>query len=337
MTCLILDTSLAHGYFPRVNVLVTGGVGFIGFHVCERLLRTGHTVCALDDLNDFYEPELKQANLRDLQSLAKAFVFTHGDISSRSDLDEVMGGMAFDQIIHLAARTGVRPSLEHPALYQHVNVEGTANVLEAARKRGILKITIASSSSVYGLNSKMPLSENDRIFSASSPYAASKLACEALGHVYHHVYSMDICMLRFFTVYGPRQRPDLAIHKFARLMTDEEPIPVFGDGTSARDYTYIDDTVDGVIAATEREFGYEIINIGESQTIELNRLIGLLETTLDTKPKIDRRPPQPGDVPVTFANIDKARRLLGYDPQVKIEKGIPHFVEWFRQSNSASC
>jgi len=337
MTCLFLDTSLARGYFPSVNVLVTGGVGFIGFHVCERLLRTGHTVCALDDLNDFYEPELKQANLRDLQALAKAFIFTHGDITCRSDVDEVMGGMAFDQVIHLAARAGVRPSLEQPALYQRVNVEGTVNVLEAARERGILKITIASSSSVYGLNSKMPLGEDDPIFSAISPYAASKLACEALGHVYHHVYSMDICMLRFFTVYGPRQRPDLAIHKFARLMTAEEPIPVFGDGTSARDYTYIDDTVDGVIAATEREFGYEIINLGESQTTELHRLIELLENALNIKAQIDRQPPQPGDVPITFANINKARRLIDYDPQVKIEEGIPRFVEWFRQPNSASC
>ncbi|MDP7052076.1 MAG: SDR family NAD(P)-dependent oxidoreductase [Verrucomicrobiota bacterium] len=320
-----------------MNVLVTGGVGFIGFHVCERLLQAGHTVCALDDLNDFYDPAMKQANLRDLQSLAQSFVFTQGDITCRNDLDEVMGGMAFDQVIHLAARAGVRPSLAQPALYQRVNVEGTVNVLEAACARDIKKITIASSSSVYGVNSKVPFSEDDPIFNAISPYAASKLACEALGHVYHHVHGMDICMLRFFTVYGPRQRPDLAIHKFARLMTADEPIPVFGDGTTARDYTYVEDTVDGVIAATKREFGYEIINLGESQTIELGRLIELLENALDTKARIDRQPLQPGDVPITYANIDKARRLLEYDPQVKIEEGIPRFVEWFRQPASASC
>ena len=320
-----------------MNVLVTGGVGFIGFHVCERLLQAGHTVCALDDLNDFYDPAMKQANLRDLQALAQSFLFTQGDVTCRNDLDEVMGGMAFDQVIHLAARAGVRPSLEQPALYQRVNVEGTVNVLEAACARGIKKITIASSSSVYGVNSKVPFSEDDPIFNAISPYAASKLACEALGHVYHHVHGMDICMLRFFTVYGPRQRPDLAIHKFARLMTADEPIPVFGDGTTARDYTYVEDTVDGVIAATEREFGYEIINLGESQTIELGRLIELLENALDTKAQIDRQPPQPGDVPITYANIDKARRLLEYDPQVKIEDGIPRFVGWFRQPDSASC
>ena len=331
-----LDTQSPSGYFARVNVLVTGGVGFIGFHVCERLLQTGHTVCALDDLNDFYDPALKQANLHDLQALAKAFVFTHGDITCRSDIDEVMGGMAFDQVIHLAARAGVRPSLEQPALYQHVNVEGTVNVLEAARERSVKKITIASSSSVYGVNSKVPFSEDDPIFNPISPYAASKLACEALGHVYHHVHGMDICLLRFFTVYGPRQRPDLAIHKFAQLMTAGEPIPIFGDGTSARDYTYVDDTVDGVIAATEHEFGYEIINLGESQTTELHRLIELLENALDIKAQVDRQPPQPGDVPITFANIDKARRLLEYDPQVKIEDGVPRFVEWFRQPDPAS-
>jgi len=320
-----------------VNVLVTGGVGFIGFHVCERLLRAGHSVCVLDDLNDFYDPALKQANLRDLQALAQPFVFAQGDISIREEVDEVMGGMAFDQVIHLAARAGVRPSLDQPALYQRVNVEGTVNVLEAARERGVKKITIASSSSVYGVNSKVPFSEDDPIFRAISPYAASKLACEALGHTYHHVYGMDICLLRFFTVYGPRQRPDLAIHKFARLMAEDRPIPVFGDGTTARDYTYIDDTVDGVIAATEREFGHEIINLGESQTVELNRLIELLEDALGVKAQVDRQPLQPGDVPITYANIDKARRLLGYDPQVKIETGIPRFAEWFRQAAAAPC
>jgi len=316
-----------------VNFLVTGGVGFIGSHVCERLLEAGHAVCALDDLNDFYDPAIKQSTLRELQSRAQSFSFVHADITNRGELDEIFGSMAFDQIIHLAARAGVRPSLENPALYQRVNVEGTVNVLEAARERGVKKITIASSSSVYGVNSKVPFSEADPIFSAISPYAASKLACEALGHVYHHVYGMDVCMLRFFTVYGPRQRPDLAIHKFARLMQSGQPIPVFGDGNTSRDYTYVDDTVDGVIAATEKEFGYEIINLGESQTVELDRLIELLEQAMGVKAEINRQPAQPGDVPITFANIEKAQRLLGYNPQVKIEDGIPRFIEWFRQQN----
>ena len=316
-----------------MNFLVTGGVGFIGSHVCERLLEAGHAVCALDDLNDFYDPAIKQSTLRELQSRAQSFSFVHADITNRGELDEIFGSMAFDQIIHLAARAGVRPSLENPALYQRVNVEGTVNVLEAARERGVKKITIASSSSVYGVNSKVPFSEADPILSAISPYAASKLACEALGHVYHHVHGMDVCMLRFFTVYGPRQRPDLAIHKFARLMQSGQPIPVFGDGSTSRDYTYVDDTVDGVMAATEKEFGYEIINLGESQTVELDRLIELLEQAMGVKAEINRQPAQPGDVPITFANIEKAQRLLGYNPQVKIEDGIPRFIEWFRQQN----
>ena len=316
-----------------MNFLVTGGVGFIGSHVCERLLEAGHAVCALDDLNDFYDPAIKQSTLRELQSRAQSFSFVHADITNRGEVDEIFGSMAFDQIIHLAARAGVRPSLENPALYQRVNVEGTVNVLEAARERGVKKITIASSSSVYGVNSKVPFSEADPISSAISPYAASKLGCEALGHVYHHVHGMDVCMLRFFTVYGPRQRPDLAIHKFARLMQSGQPIPVFGDGNTSRDYTYVDDTVDGVIAATEKEFGYEIINLGESQTVELDRLIELLEQAMGVKAEINRQPAQPGDVPITFANIEKAQRLLGYNPQVKIEDGIPRFIDWFRQQN----
>ena len=314
-----------------MNILVTGGIGFIGSHVCEHLLDADHTVCALDDLNDFYDPAIKQNTLRELQARAQSFAFVHADITQRDELDEVLASMPFDQIIHLAARAGVRPSLEQPALYQRVNIEGTANLLEAARKRGVKKVTIASSSSVYGINSNIPFSEEDPIFSTISPYAASKLACEALGHTYHHVYGMDICMLRFFTVYGPRQRPDLAIHKFAKLLHANQPITVFGNGSSSRDYTYITDTVAGVIACTQQEFGYEIINLGESETVDLNRLIELLETALDTQADIIHQPEQPGDVPITYANIEKAQRLLGYHPKTKIEDGIPKFVEWFLQ------
>jgi len=213
-----------------------------------------------------------------------------------------------------------------------VNVEGTVNLLEAARLSGVKKVTIASSSSVYGMNSKVPFSESDPIFSAISPYAASKLAGEALGHVYHHVYGMDIVMLRFFTVYGPRQRPDLAIHKFARLIAAGKPIPVFGDGSTARDYTYVTDTVEGIMACTQKEFGYDIFNLGESQTVTLGQLIELLEKSLGTKAIIDRQPPQPGDVPITFADINRARKHLGYNPRIRIAEGIPLFVEWFRQA-----
>ena len=313
-----------------MNILVTGGAGFIGSHVCERLLRSGHSVCAFDDLNDFYSPALKQANLRDLQSLALPFSFIHGDLTDAAAVEEAFASKPFDQVIHLAARAGVRPSLQQPALYQRVNVEGTVNLLEAARARAVRKVTIASSSSVYGVNAKVPFSESDPIFSAISPYAASKLACEALGHTYHHVYGMDIAMLRFFTVYGPRQRPDLAIHKFASLISAGKPIPVFGDGSTARDYTYVTDTVDGILACTRQEFGFDIFNLGESQTVRLDYLIALLEQALGKTANIDRQPPQPGDVPITFADISKARVKLGYNPTVKIETGIPKFVEWFR-------
>ena len=317
-----------------MNFLVTGGAGFIGSHVCERLLQSGHAVWAFDDLNNFYDPQIKLRNIHEIQSLTKPFEFRQGDLTDRAALDEVFGSVKFDQVIHLAARAGVRPSLADPALYQRVNVEGTVNVLEAARHNGVKKITIASSSSVYGVNSKVPFSESDPIFSAISPYAASKLACEALGHVYHHIYGMDIAMLRFFTVYGPRQRPDLAIHKFAKLIHAGKPIPVFGDGSTARDYTFVTDTVDGVMACTQQEFGFEIFNLGESQTVKLNKLIELLEYFLGKKAVVDRQPLQPGDVPITFADISKSRARLGYHPAIKIERGIRLFVDWFTRNPS---
>ena len=317
-----------------MNILVTGGAGFIGSHLCERLLMAGHAVWALDDLNDFYDARIKRRNLAEIQALGRPFTFVLGDITHPPCLEELFGRVKFSQVIHLAARAGVRPSLEQPALYQRVNVEGTVNVLEAARRHGVKKITIASSSSVYGINAKVPFVESDPIFSAISPYAASKLACEALGHVYHHVYGLDVVMLRFFTVYGPRQRPDLAIHKFARLIEAGKPIPVFGDGSAARDYTYVTDTLDGIMACTRKEFGFEIFNLGESQTVRLSHLIALLEQALGRKAIIDRQPPQPGDVPVTYADVGKARRSLGYSPAVKIEDGIPRFVEWFRNARN---
>jgi UDP-glucuronate 4-epimerase len=338
-----------------MNFLVTGGAGFIGSHVCERLLHDGHHVWAFDDLNPFYDPQFKRRNLKEIQSLApwnsssqnatannpaystgraKPFEFVHGDITDAAALAGLFSSVKFDQVIHLAARAGVRPSLAEPALYQRVNVEGTANVLEAARKYGVKKIIIASSSSVYGLNSKVPFSESDPVVSAISPYAASKLACEALGHVWHHIYKMDVMMLRFFTVYGPRQRPDLAIYKFAKLISAGKPIPVFGDGSAARDYTFVSDTVDGVIAATKKDFGCEIFNLGESQTISLARMIELLESALGKKAVIDRQPLQAGDVPITFADISKAKEKLGYNPRVKFEEGIKLFADWFRKSQS---
>jgi UDP-glucuronate 4-epimerase len=315
-----------------MNFLVTGGAGFIGSHVCERLLRDGHQVWAFDDLNNFYDPQVKRHNLAEIQALAKPFTFVPGDLCDTAALIALFSSVKFDQVIHLAARAGVRPSLEQPALYQRVNVEGTVNVLEAARQNGVKKITIASSSSVYGVNAKVPFSESDPIFSAVSPYAASKLACEALGHTWHHLYQMDVAMLRFFTVYGPRQRPDLAIHKFTRLIDAGRPIPVFGDGTTARDHTHISDILEGIIACTNREFGFEIFNLGESQTVTLRDLIALIEKALGKQAIIDRQPLQPGDVPITYADISKARQKLGYHPRVKVEQGIQLFVDWYRQN-----
>ncbi len=317
-----------------MNFLVTGGAGFIGSHVCERLLRDGHRVWAFDDLNDFYDPQIKRRTLADISALGKPFTFVQGDLCDVNAVNALFASVKFDQVIHLAARAGVRPSLEQPALYQRVNVEGTVNILEAARKTGCKKITIASSSSVYGVNAKTPFAESDPIFSAVSPYAASKLACEALGHAWHHLYQMDVAMLRFFTVYGPRQRPDLAIHKFTKLIAAGKPIPVFGDGSTARDHTFITDILDGILACTRKEFGFEIFNLGESQTIRLDKLISLIENALGKKAVIDRQPLQPGDVPITFADISKSEKMLGYHPQVKAEQGIPLFVEWFRKNGS---
>jgi len=317
-----------------MNFLVTGGAGFIGSHVCERLLDEGHQVWAFDDLNDFYDPQIKRRNLGEIQTKPGAFRFIEGDVSQPGGLEDLCHGVRFDQVIHLAARAGVRPSLEQPAIYQRVNVEGTVNVLEAARKNGVRKIIIASSSSVYGVNSKVPFSESDPIFQPISPYAASKLACEALGHVYHYVYGLDIGMLRFFTVYGPRQRPDLAIHKFARLIDAEQPIPVFGDGSTARDYTYVNDILDGIMACTRTDLGFEIFNLGESQTIKLSRLIELLEDGLGKKAQLKRLAAQPGDVPLTCADISKARKKLAYNPSTKIEQGLPLFIDWFRRNSS---
>jgi UDP-glucuronate 4-epimerase len=317
-----------------MNFLVTGGAGFIGSHVCERLLHAGHRVWAFDELNSFYDPQLKRRNIRDIQTLAKPFEFILGDITDRAALDELFASVKFDQVIHLAARAGVRPSLAEPALYQRVNVEGTVNILEAAREAGVKKIIIASSSSVYGVNSKVPFAESDPIFAAISPYAASKLACEALGHVYHHVYGMDVAVLRFFTVYGPRQRPDLAVYKFAKLIKAGKPIPVFGDGSTARDYTFISDIVDGVMACTQKKFGFEIFNLGGSQSVTLTRLIELLEKSVGKRAVIDRQPSQPGDVPLTFADISKSHANLGYQPHIKIEEGIALFIDWCRRNES---
>jgi len=313
-----------------MNFLVTGGAGFIGSHVCERLLARGEQVCAVDDLNPFYELSLKQENLEQLTRIGGSrFQFIRADIMDRPALDRVFAAARYDQVIHLAARVGIRASLEAPALYQRINVEGTVNVLEAARAGGVRKLILASSSSVYGINPRIPFCESDSVLTPISPYAASKLACEALGQVYHQLYGLDVVMLRLFSVYGPRQRPDLTIHKFARLMAAGQPVPVFGDGSAARDYTYVEDIVDGVLACTRRGFGYEIFNLGGEHSVTLMRLIDLLQPALGVPAALDFQPPQPGDVPVTLANVEKARRMLAYDPVTSIEMGVQKFAEWF--------
>lgn len=314
----------------KMNFLITGGAGFIGSHLCERLLRAGHNVWTLDDLNGFYDPAVKRRNLQEVGSGKRSFTFVEGGLEDGAVVNKLFEQVHFDQVVHLAARAGVRPSLEQPALYQRVNVEGTTNILEAARRNDVKKLTLASSSSVYGVNAKIPFAEADPIFTPISPYAASKLACEALGHVYHHVYGLDIAMLRFFTVYGPRQRPDLAIHKFAKRILAGQPIDVFGDGSTSRDYTFISDIIDGIEACTRQNFGFEILNLGGSHPVTLSDLIAAIEAAVGKNAVIKRLPEQPGDVPRTWADVSKAGRLLGYEPKVSIEEGVRRFVQWLK-------
>ncbi|MEK6321850.1 MAG: NAD-dependent epimerase/dehydratase family protein [Acidobacteriota bacterium] len=313
------------------NILVTGGAGFIGSHLVDRLLRDGGArVTVVDNFNDFYDPAIKRANIaahlgRDDYELVEA------DIANRRAMDELFSRARFDCVVHLAARAGVLPSLKDPLAYEEANVRGTFTLLEAARRNGVSRFIFGSSSSVYGANSKVPFSEDDPVASPISPYAVTKIAAEAGCHVYSHLYDLRVVCLRLFTVYGARQRPDLAIHKFARLISQGRPVPVFGDGTTRRDYTYIDDIISGVVAAMSYDRSqFEVFNLGESETVELRRLVELLEQALGKRAIIDRQPRQPGDVPVTYADITKARRLLGYNPQTNIEAGLERFVDWFR-------
>ena len=317
------------------NLLITGGAGFIGSHLVDRLLSSNvERITVVDDFNDFYNPSIKRDNIR--EHLKDPRYSIHElDIRDAAALKQVFKESNFDCVVHLAARAGVRPSLSEPQLYTETNINGTVNLLELARQHNIKQFVFGSSSSVYGINAKVPFSEDDPIRQPISPYAATKGAGELLCHTYSHLYGLRCVCLRFFTVYGPRQRPDLAIHKFAKLISQHKPIPVFGDGTTRRDYTYIDDIIDGVTAAIDYDkSNYEVINLGESRTVELRELISLLEKELDTHAIIERQPPQPGDVPQTFADVSKARALLNYQPQTQIEEGLRRFVEWFRMSGS---
>jgi UDP-glucuronate 4-epimerase len=315
----------------RKEILVTGGAGFIGSHLVDRLLsEDAWRVTVVDDFNNFYSPATKRENVR-AHFQNPAYHLVEADIRDREALRRLFDERKFQAIVHLAARAGVRPSLVEPQLYSETNINGTLNLLELARTHHIKQFVFGSSSSVYGINAKVPFSEEDPTRQPISPYAATKAAGELLCHTYAHLYGMRTVALRFFTVYGARQRPDLAIHKFARLIDEGKPIPVFGDGTTRRDYTYIDDIIAGVRAAIDyTESDYEAINLGESRTVELRELIELLEQALGKRAVIDAQPSQPGDVPQTFADITKARRLLGYDPQTQIEDGLRRFVQWFR-------
>ena len=313
------------------NILVTGGAGFIGSHLVERLLAEDvWRVAVVDDFNDFYAPAMKRSNIAPFSS-NENFQLFEANIFDAESLRRIFSANNFETIVHLAARAGVRPSLEQPKLYAETNINGTLNLLELAKDFGVKQFVFGSSSSVYGNNEKVPFAETDKIVQPISPYAATKAAGELLCHTYSHLYDIRTVCLRFFTVYGARQRPDLAIRKFSQLITEGKPIQVFGDGTTRRDYTYVDDIIQGVRAAIDYDqSAHEIFNLGESDTVELARLIELLERNLDRKATIDRRPMQAGDVSQTFADISKARELLNYNPQTKIEDGIGKFVEWFR-------
>lgn len=313
-----------------MRILVTGGAGFIGSHVGGRLAAMGHELVVIDDFNDFYDPQIKRANLGRHMPHA---LLVEGDIRDKNKVREAFSH-GIDAVIHLAARAGVRPSISHPELYISTNINGTYNLLEAARDHGVGTFLFASSSSVYGVNQKVPFSEDDLIQSTISPYAMTKLAGEQMCSNFSHLYSMRCICLRFFTVYGPGQRPDLAIHKFTDLIHKGQPIEMFGDGSTERDYTYIDDIVDGVIAALAyKDKNFDIFNLGESQTTTLSELVRIISTTLGKTAEIVKKPDQPGDVPRTFANIDKARRLLAYNPNTKIPEGIPKFTEWYLSCN----
>lgn len=319
----------------KKNFLITGGAGFIGSHLVDDLLAENDcSVTVVDDFNDFYPSAVKRANLAAHLS-NRRFRLYEADICCVDAMRSVFAENRFDAIIHLAAWAGVRPSLLDPRLYARVNVGGTVNLLELAREFGVRQFVFGSSSSVYGVNCRVPFSEADQISKPISPYAATKAAGELLCHTYAHLYDVRAVCLRFFTVYGARQRPDLAIHKFSRLIWENKPIPVFGDGTTRRDYTFIGDIVAGVRAAIEYDRSdYEVFNLGESETVELRDLIALLEENLGKKAIIEQREMQPGDVPVTFADITKARNLLDYQPQTKIKDGIPKFTDWFKSEKA---
>ncbi len=311
------------------NILVTGGAGFIGSHLCDLLLAEKQwRVHCIDSFDNFYNPETKRQNINAALN-NENFILHQGDIRDTAFLEKVFQ-QSFDVIVHLAARAGVRPSIEQPLLYEDVNIKGTLNLLEKAREKNIRQFVFAGSSSVYGVNPNTPWSEDDFVLKPISPYASTKVAGELTGHTYTHLYGIRFISLRFFTVFGPRQRPDLAIHKFYKLMSENKSIPFYGNGETSRDYTYVGDIVKGIRAAIDYDKSpYEIINLGNSRTITLNQLISLIENVSGNKAKLEKLPEQPGDVPHTYANISKAQRLLNYKPETSLEEGLKEFKKWF--------
>ncbi len=315
--------------------LVTGGAGFIGSSLTEKLLNEGNRVIAIDNFCDYYSPLLKEKNIKDFLDNPNYKLY-RTDIRNSEDIKKIFSDNKIDVIVHLAAMAGVRPSIENPLLYQEVNGMGTQNILEAAKLNNINSLVMASSSSVYGNCKEIPFRENMIVDFAISPYAATKKSNEVMAHVYHKLNNMNIIMLRFFTVYGPKQRPDLAINKFTRLMLEGKSIPMYGDGTTSRDYTYIDDIVDGIIKSCDyvekNDNVYEIINLGSNNPISLKEMINTIGEVLNVEPNIEVLPMQPGDVDRTYADITKANKLLGYNPSITFKEGIEKFVEWYKNN-----
>lgn len=310
------------------TILITGGAGFIGSSLADRLLSDGYSVTVIDNFNDYYNPEIKKQNIS--QALKNSnYKLYNGDIENISDVEKVFVENKIDAIVHLAARAGVRPSIEAPLAYAMTNIIGTINILEMMKKYGVKRMSMASSSSVYGNCKAEKFSEDLNIREPISPYAATKSADEQICYTYHHLYDLDIYMLRFFTVFGPRQRPDLAINKFTRLIMSDKPIDMYGDGSTMRDYTYIDDIVDGIVATLKyHQTGYEIFNLGGGSPVTLSEMIATIERVLGKKAQINKMPMQPGDVDKTVSDISKAQRLLGYYPHTSFEQGVRKFIEW---------
>jgi len=314
-----------------MKVIVTGAAGFIGSHLCERLLERNCSVVGVDNFDDFYDPQVKRRNIAGCRT-NESFQLLEADIRDSDAMNEALSDGA-DVIVHLAARAGVRPSIEQPVLYADVNINGTLVLLEAAAKHNVTRFVFGSSSSVYGNNRKVPFAEVDNVDFPISPYAATKKACELICYTYHKLYAIDMTCLRFFTVYGPRQRPDLAIHKFAKLIEQNKPIGIFGDGTMMRDFTYIDDIIAGILAAIEKCSGYNIYNLGESRPISVNNLVTAIEKALGKEAQRQYLPVQPGDVEQTYADVSKAVNELGYNPSTTIESGLERFVTWLRSQD----